>query len=63
MRVVGIGGDDGELRPWDYTYVYSIEQEGSSPEAPFPGACPAILHKTGTTLKLSGNEVYYTACS
>ena len=20
-----VGGDDGELRPWHYTYVYSIE--------------------------------------
>ena len=33
MRVLGIdlrcegrvGGDDGELRPWRYIYVYSIE--------------------------------------
>jgi len=23
--VVRVGGDDGELRPWHYTYVYSIE--------------------------------------
>ena len=23
--VVRVGGDDGELRPWHYIYVYSIE--------------------------------------
>ena len=39
-----VGGDDGELRPWHYIYVYSIE---SKPKPP----------------PLSGNEVYYTACS
>jgi len=25
MWVVRVGGDDGELRPWHYIYVYSIE--------------------------------------
>ena len=25
MWVVKVGGDDGELRPWHYIYVYSIE--------------------------------------
>ena len=25
MRVVKVGGDDGELRLWHYIYVYSIE--------------------------------------
>jgi len=24
-RVVRVGEDDGELRPWQYIYVYSIE--------------------------------------
>ena len=23
LRVVRVGGDDGELRPWHYIYVYS----------------------------------------
>jgi len=23
--IVRVGGDDGELLPWHYTYVYSIE--------------------------------------
>ena len=25
MRVVRVGGDDGQLRPWHYIYVYSIK--------------------------------------
>ena len=25
LWVVRVGGDDGELRPWHYIYVYSIE--------------------------------------
>ena len=25
MWVVMVGGDDGELQPWRYIYVYSIE--------------------------------------
>ena len=28
MWVVRVGGDDGELRPWHYIYVYSIESSG-----------------------------------
>ena len=27
MWVVRVGGNDGELRPWHYIYVYSIENE------------------------------------
>ena len=26
LWVVRVGGDDGELRPWHYTYVYNIER-------------------------------------
>ena len=26
LWVVRVGGDDGELRPWHYIYVYSIER-------------------------------------
>ena len=26
MWVVGVGGDDGELRPWHYIYIYSIKR-------------------------------------
>ena len=27
MWVVRVGGDDGELRPWQYVYVHSIESK------------------------------------
>ena len=47
--VVRVGGDDGELRPWHYIYVYSIESrlmkrvryDSHIPKsrAPDPGLC------------------------
>jgi hypothetical protein len=39
LWVVRVGGDDGELRPWHYIYVYSIESR-PRPRPPRTLPCP-----------------------
>ena len=53
LWVVRVAGEDGELRPWHYIHVYSIESRLMM---------RVRYHRKRVSIyTLAGNEVYYTA--